>query len=230
VRHPLGLSVVWLAVCSLTSHVAPAVLDAMQRNRRQPWRAFPASLLARRRLYGSFLIHLGFVCFVVGVSGSSLGSRQRDVVMQPGDEIQWAGRSIRFHGLIERDQPDRFIVEADLEINSDQQSAYRLRPAQHLHRLQDQWTTEVAIHSTWSADFYTILHHGEEGGAVRITLIENPLIRCMWFGGWVIAFATTIRLWPSRRRVIEPDGVPPVQPTLHPKRRKRRPEFVHAQV
>lgn len=208
VRHLLGLAIVWLAMCSLASHVAPALIDAWHRNPRRPWRALPSSLMARRRLYGSFVIHLGFVCVVIGIAGSSLGSRSHDVVMRPGDQIRWAGRTIRFAGLIERQQPDKFIVEADLEITSDGRPSDQLRPAQHLHRLQNQWTTEVAILSSWSADFYTILHHGEGGQAVRMTFIENPLIRCMWFGGWIIVAGTGIRLWPSRRRVVEPGAVP----------------------
>ena len=41
--------------------------------------------------------------------------------------------------------------------------------------LQEQWTTEVDIHSSWSGDFYTILNNGEGGTAVSLTFIEMPL-------------------------------------------------------
>ena len=199
VRHPLALAVAWLAACCVATHVAPAILESCQRDHERPWRVLLGALLANGRLYASFLIHLGIVCIVVGVTGSSLGTQRHELVMQPGEVVSWAGRSIRFQRLIERELPDKFVVEAELEISSDAQQPFRLLPAQHLHRLQDEWTTEVAIHSTWGGDFYTILHNGEGREAVRLTLVDNPLMRCMWLGGWVIAAGTAIRLWPRRR-------------------------------
>ncbi len=201
VRHPLALAVAWLAACSVATHVASPVLDAWQPNADRPWRGLRSVLLGNRRLYASFVIHLGFGCIVVGVTGSSLGSRRHELVMKPGEVVAWAGRSIRFQRLIERELPDKFIVEAELEIARDSEKPFRLLPAQHLHRLQDQWTTEVAIRSTWGGDFYTILHNGQGADEVRLTLVENPLMRWMWFGGWVIVAGAGIRLWPSRRRV-----------------------------
>ncbi len=216
VRHPLALAVAWLAACSVATHVAPVILESLQRNAQRPWRGLLGTLLASRRLYASFLIHLGMVCIVVGVTGSSLGSQRHELVMQPGEIVTWSGRSIRFQRLIERDLQDKFVVEAELEISRDGEPPFRLLPAQHLHRLQDQWTTEVAIHSTWGGDFYTILHNGEERGAVRLTLVDNPLMRCMWFGGWVIVAGTAIRLWPLRRTVIEHRA--PRHPTTGPSR------------
>jgi cytochrome c-type biogenesis protein CcmF len=222
VRHPLALAVAWLAACSVATHVASPVIESWQRNADRPWRGLPSTLVASRRLYASFMIHLGFACIVVGVTGSSLGSRRHELVMKQGEVVEWAGRSIRFQRLIQRQLPDKFIVEAELEISRDGAKPFRLLPAQHLHRLQDQWTTEVAIRSTWGGDFYTILHNGEGRDAVRLTLVENPLMRWMWFGGWVIAASAGIRLWPSRRRVAgRPQPPVPVQ-QRHSAGKKRR--------
>jgi cytochrome c-type biogenesis protein CcmF len=221
VRHPLALAVAGLAAYSVATFIAALVLEAWQRNSNRPLLGLFRSLVASRRLYASFVIHLGFVCIAVGVTGSSLGSRRHEVVMKPGEVVQWAGRSIRFQQLIERELPDKFIVEAELEIARDGKTPYRLLPAQHLHRLQDQWTTEVAIRSTWAGDFYTILHNGEGRDAVRLTLVENPLMRWMWFGGLVIVAGAGVRLWPLRRR---PDRGH--QPRMHlvqqPRRTRRR--------
>ena len=88
-----------------------------------------------------------------------------------------------------------------LEVSSPRTPAFRLLPAQHFHRLQNQWTTEVAIHSTWGGDFYTILHNGEGGDAVRLTFVENPMMRWLWFGGWVVGTGALIAVWPSSRRI-----------------------------
>ncbi len=222
VRHGLALSVAWLAAFAAATVVAALVIESRHRHPDRPWRGIPETLVASRRLYAGFLIHLGFVCIAVGVTGSSLGSRRYDLVMKPGEVVHWAGRAICFQQLIERELPDKFIVEADLQISPDGQRPFRLRPAQHWHRLQDQWTTEVAIRSTWGSDLYTILHNREGRDAVRLTLVENPLMRWMWLGGGVIAAGASIRLWPARRRVDRKPPPAPPPPRGKARRRHRR--------
>ncbi len=81
--------------------------------------------------------------------------------MQPGEVVYRFGRAIRFDRLIQRELPDKYVVEAELAVSQRGQRSFRLFPAQHLHRLQNQWTTEVAIQSTWSNDLYAILQSGE---------------------------------------------------------------------
>lgn len=206
VRHPLALAVAWLAAYSVSALVAALILESGQRNAKRAWRGLFSTLVAHRRLYASFMIHLGFVSIAVGVTGSSLGSQRQEFVIKRGEAVEWAGRTIRFQRLIERELPDKFIVAAELEITRDGEQPFYLRPAQHLHRLQNQWTTEVSIHSTWGGDLYTILHNGEDDNAIRLTVVENPLMRWMWLGGWVIVIGAGIRLWPARRRPDQPSS------------------------
>ena len=70
--------------------------------------------------------------------------------------------------------PDKAIAEAVLEVTQGQGKPVVVKPARHLHWLQNEWTTAVAIHSTWSGDFYTILNGSLGGGKVDLTLVENP--------------------------------------------------------
>ncbi|MCA9139404.1 MAG: cytochrome c biogenesis protein CcsA, partial [Planctomycetales bacterium] len=204
VRHPLGWVIGWLASFSIATHSACLALELWQRNDRQPWTALGTTLRLNRKLYAGFLIHIGFISIAVGLTGSSLGTRREELVMKQGQIVQWAGRTIQFRQLIERDLGDKYVVEAELIVSRGEADAYRLLPAQHLHRLQDQWTTEVDIHSTWRGDFYTILHYGEGDDEVRLTLVENPLMRWIWFGALVIVAATTLRLFPSRQFQNQP--------------------------
>ena len=198
IRHPLGLAVAGLAAFALAALIACLVHDAKRISPNRPWNAVFTTLIAKRRQYAGFLIHVGFACVIVGVAGSSLGTQQTEAVIAPGETIDWAGYSIRFVKLNQETKPDIFVSAAELEVASAGGSTFRLLPAQHLHRLQNQWTTEVDIHSDWSGDLYTILHSGEEGGAVRVTLVKNPLMRFLWLGGCITAFGSVLALWPQR--------------------------------
>jgi cytochrome c-type biogenesis protein CcmF len=177
--------------------VGALLLDAIRLRPEAPWVGFLVALVTRRRQYAGFLIHLGFVCIAVGITGSSLGSQGKDVVIEPGESIKWSGWNIQFVEFIQTEAPGKFVAEAKLLITDGERSV-TLYPAQHLHKLQNEWTTEVAIDSTWAGDLYTILHNGEPGNAVRLTLVYNPLIRFLWFGGFLMAGSAAVALWPAR--------------------------------
>lgn len=198
VRHPL-----WLVVCGLFAFAVAALLSALyldaRRFRAGVWFGLVRSLQIRRQQYAGFVIHMGFFCLALGVTASSLGSQRHEVIMHEGETLEWAGRRVRLAKIAQRQLPDKLVAEAILEVHQDSAHIATLAPAQHLHLLQDEWTTEVSIHSTWGGDFYAILHSGEGAGRVRLTFVDNPLMRCIWAGGWIMGFGSLAALWPTKR-------------------------------
>ena len=207
-RHPIALAVTLLATIAAAALVGAWLLEAQHEMAGWTWRWLARSLLDRRRQYSGFLIHVGFVCLAIGVTGSSLGTHRAELVLNEGETIEWRGRSVRYVELVQRSMPEKLVAEAVLEVVPRSGAAFRLRPARHLHMLANQWTTEVAIHSSWAGDFYTILNSGEGEGRVSLTLVENPLMRCILFGVAVMGLGAVAVLWPARRRAHV--VVPPV--------------------
>ena len=220
VRHPAALGVTFSAVLAAVALAGAWILDARQQQPVRPIAAALAALRDGRRRYAAFLIHMGLVGVAVGVTGSSLGTRQHEVVLTAGETIQWAGWSIHCDELIQRELPGKLVAEARLEVSRPGDTGFTLLPAQHLHLLQNQWTTEVAIESTWGGDFYAILHGGEGQHRASFTLLQNPMIRWMWLGGLVAGVGTVIGLWPAGRRRSRPSVVPPPKGAAHRKSRK----------
>ncbi len=223
VHNPIALAVAGLAAGAPIAWTAAWILDARRKEGDSLWFGLWRTIRENRRRYAGFLIHLGFVCLAVGVAGSSLGTRRHEVVMREGETIEWAGRSIHCARLVERELPDRLIAEAQLEISRHGRLIATVLPAEHLHLQSNQWTTEVAIHSTWMEDFYTIAHVGEGDGRVRLVFVCNPLMRWIWLGGWIFAVGALIGLWPARRRAerrsVRPSAVP--APHHRPASKKR---------
>ena len=71
-------------------------------------------------------------------------------------------------------------------------------PAQEYYFLQNQWRAKVAVHSTWSGDFYTILHSGEGRDRIQLTVVENPLMRWLWLSGGIVLAGAVFWFWPAR--------------------------------
>jgi len=197
VRHPIAVAVIGLAVLAAAAVTVVLLRDAKQASPVSGRASLLRAFTNNRRQYAGFLIHLGFVCLAVGVAGSALGTQKQEAVVHEGEIIQWAGRSIHFAHLTQRDLPDRLIVEAQLDVSQGGSASYALSPAQHLYRLQGEWRSHVAIHSTWGGDFYTILHGGEGPSRVSFTFAENPMMRWLWLSGWVAGAGALVGLWPT---------------------------------
>lgn len=218
-RHPVALAVTGLATLTVTATLGRWILDTRALAGRMTSPARVASgfrdglrwsphyatplvlvLVHRRRQYASYVIHLALVCMAIGITGSSLGSRRYDVELQAGDVLEWAGRRIEYVRLNQRETPEQLIAEVELRVSRLGGSPVTLFPARHLHLLQNEWTTEVDIHSTWTGDFYTILNAGLGEGRVDVTFVDNPLMGWLWCGGWLAGGATLVAAWPARRR------------------------------
>jgi len=200
VKHFVSITVIGIVVFAIIALVSSLCFDVLRRYPNNYWESLRRCMREKRNLYTGFLIHLGFFGLAIGITGSSLGARRHQVDIQQGQTVEWAGRSICLVEVIDRELPDKFIAEAVLDISDNGNEPFTLTPAQHLHRLQNEWTTEVAIKSDWDGDFYVILHGSSEEGQVSLTLVENPMMRWLWLGGVTMTLGAVISLWPKLRR------------------------------
>jgi cytochrome c-type biogenesis protein CcmF len=220
VKHLLTLTLSGIAVGAVTSLAGRLVLDLQRRRPERFGRRLATTLRAGRRTYAGFVCHLGFYCLAVGVAGSSLGSVRSEFDLAEGETVSWADRSIQFSGLTRDRLPDKLIVAAELKVVDSGGVTHTLRPAQHLYRIAnlDVWTTEAAIQPLWSGDFYTILHNGD-GSKAHFTFVFNPLMRCVWCGGWLIGLGALAGLWPERSaRIRSRESQPGWRPAFARKR------------
>jgi cytochrome c-type biogenesis protein CcmF len=199
-KNPIAIAVTALGTLVLSILIGCFLLDLRRRAGMTQWQSLLRTIQAGRRQYAGFLIHVGFLSVAIGVTGSSLGTSRHELLVDEGQSIEWAGVSIRYERLVQRELKDKLVAEAVLQITPASGGTVTLKPARHLHLLQNEWTSEVAIYSTWSGDLYTILNSGEGNGRVSLTLVHNPLMRFLWLGGCVMVVASVISLWPARAR------------------------------
>ncbi len=197
-QHWISLLVAGCAGVATATLLASLVLDGRRQHPDRLWQGMISALRTGRRHYAGYLAHMGFVALVIGITGSALGTRRQEVTMKEGESLSWAGRVIHYVHLDQFEQPDKLVVEAVLEISHPGQTSAVLRPGRHFHLLQNEWTTEVDTHSTWLGDFYTVLNAGLGNGEIALTLVDNPLMRWIWFGGFLMGLGALLALWPTR--------------------------------
>jgi|GEM_PF-138389 len=199
-RHVVPSVVTGIVVFALAVLACSLFLDARRRNPENGRLGMLQCLRERRSQYAGFLVHLGFFSLAFGITGSALSARHQDVEIEQGQTVNWGPRSIRLVEMVDRQLPDKRVAEAVLEVSDQHGDTFTVTPSQHLHLLQNLWTTEVAIHSDWRSDFYAILHGSAGEDRVRMTLIDNPRMRWLWLGGSVMLLGSVISLWPKLRR------------------------------
>ena len=206
VKHPVIIAVTAFAALAVLATATGIALDMRRRASRGIVGGTWLALRSNRRQYAGYVVHLSFACVAVGIAGSSLATQRYDVDMNEGQVIEWAGRRIEAVRLVQREDRDMLIAELELRVSRGDSRSVVIKPARHYYILQDQWTTEVATHSTWTGDLYTILHAGLGDGRVAITLIDNPMMRWIWVGGWLAAVGAAIAVWPARRKRLRQGG------------------------
>ncbi|MCU0961355.1 MAG: cytochrome c biogenesis protein CcsA [Pirellulaceae bacterium] len=195
-RNSVVLTVLGCAAFAASALGAAVWLDARRHGAPLP-AAFAAVVRLRRPQYAGYVMHLGFASLAVGIAGSSLGTVRDVVTIRAGESLTWSGYTVQLAAIRSYDAGERLIGDIQLDIARNGRQVATLYPAQHFHRRQNEWTTEVAVHSTWLRDVYTILHGVTDGQRAELTLVINPLVRWIWVGGWIFLLAAGVRLWPA---------------------------------
>lgn len=200
INHPIHICLVAMATLAVSALAASVVLDAARSGQTGLFARLVSVLRVQRTQYAGYIMHLGFICLAIGIAGSSLGTRQRDVTIRVGDSVRWAGYDLRLDDVRQRGDATKAIDEVELTVLRRGRPVGSLVPAQHFHALSNEWTSEVSIYSAWSGDVYVILRNSENRAKVRLTLIANPMMRWMWGSAWFVIAGVVLRAAPISRQ------------------------------
>jgi cytochrome c-type biogenesis protein CcmF len=179
-----------------------AVRQLVLATRRQGWRGFVG------RANGGMVVHLGVVVIAVAFAASQAYVRQSEFSMEHGQRVSFAGHEFEFVGIIERDEPNRTVVQALVRVDG----AGPYAPALNRFRFGSQTIGTPSVYSTPKADVMLTLKALPEGpdAPVELRVIVQPLIVWLWIGGGLMAVGTVLSAFPGRRR----DPTAPVSEAL----------------
>jgi len=162
-----------------------------------------ASLLRRnQRRYGGFVVHLGVVLIVLGITGSMNWSQEKNATLAPGESVGVGRFTVRFEGLTVKEQPTHARVEAAFRVFNDRHDLGVLSPALKYFPAQQSPIGRAVLRMGWSEDLYLILSGFSEVRASQATVkvLLRPLVMWIWVGGGVIVLGALLALWPFGRR------------------------------
>ena len=213
----LGIREMWpLLAVALSIFVAlTIVLDtgrAVRARRGIAGEGMLAALwgLLRRnpRRYGGFVVHLGVVLLVLGITGSMNFSQEKEATLAQGESMGLGRFTVRFEGLRASERPSHSRVEAAFRVFNDRHDLGLLSPALKFFPGRDSPIGRAVLRMGWKEDLYVILSGFSEikAGQATVKVLVRPLVVWIWVGGAVIIAGVFLALFPLRLRAAEASG------------------------
>jgi len=164
--------------------------------------ALQSLLLRNQRRYGGFVVHLGVVLVVLGITGSMNWSQEKTATLSPGESVGLGRFTVRFEGLQVKERPTHARVEAAFRVFNDEHDMGMLSPALKFFPTQQSPIGRAVLRMGWREDLYLILSGISDVRANQATVkvLVRPLVIWIWVGGLVMVLGTILALWPLRGR------------------------------
>jgi cytochrome c-type biogenesis protein CcmF len=223
IRDPYGVVVFAFVGYAATANFREFLIGARARRTAQG-ESWPAAFLhlieGNRRRYGGYIAHFGVFFVALGVAMSSTLRTEREATLQRGMTMEIAGRTLRLKDIWGREEPQRQVVGATLEIMDGNRVRGTLEPRMNFYRTQQEPVPTPDVRSGVLGDLYlNLMAFRPDGSTATIRAIYQPLVPWIWFGGGVVVFGAIVGGWPTarRRRAPTPAPVPvPVPPAREP--------------
>ncbi len=177
-----------LAVCFAAWVILTTLVDVKEKLRNASTISHGLRRLSRA-YYGMVFAHIGFAVCVLGVCLTTQYSAERDLRMEPGDQMELAGYSFQFQGTQPVIGPNYSGEEGTISVFEDGSIIATLHPQKRRYNAQrGQTMTEAAIDNGFFRDLYVALGEplGESAWAVRVHY--KPFVRWIWLGALLMAF------------------------------------------
>ncbi|MEQ8195704.1 MAG: heme lyase CcmF/NrfE family subunit [Rhodospirillales bacterium] len=158
-----------------------------------------------RAALGMTLAHAGLAITIAGITGAGVWKVESIQTMKPGDTVTVAGYAYTFKGVTEAPGPNYRAVRAAFDVSRNGSPVAMLYPEKRVYPVQNQPTTEAAIHSTLWGDLYAVIGDPSgDGGGYVTRLYFNPLVGWMWAGVMIMVLGGMVSLTDRRYRIGAP--------------------------
>ena len=158
-------------------------------------------LLARnRRRYGGYIVHLGILLMLVGITASSMFITQGQATLRAGERFRIGRYELEFSKVEFSELPGIEVTGAVVRVFVGTRLLATLVPQQYFYRSQQQAMHHVAIRSSPREDLYVILSEWADDGRVTLRALLHPLVSWLWAGGAVLVIGAVFAAIPERRR------------------------------
>ena len=179
---------------------------ASVRSRRgeNPALAFVRLVSRNKRRYGGYIVHIGVVIIVLGITSSSVFVTEKQATLTKGQSVELGGYALTYRGLEQYTTDAKNATVAKLDGFKNGKPIGDISPEKNVYKYEGNreinQETEVALRSTFTDDLYVILMSYGEDGTATIRVMVNPMVSWIWSGGVVLLIGAIVTMWPGGRK------------------------------
>ena len=180
---------------ALVGNIEQFVLATSARRRASggsPAGALWGVMNANPRRYGGYIAHIGIIVIAFGIAASTEFRTEIDARLRPGETTTIKGYTVRFDSLYAREEAHRVLVIAGVTVLDGERVAGTLAPRLNYYETQADPVASPGVRSRFSDDLYLVLTKYDvptspTGERAYLTLIVQPWVSWIWFGGLLVA-------------------------------------------
>ena len=181
------------ATLFLASWIAVGTLQVSRKRNVGYW-----SFL-RRRLSVTFA-HLGMAILVLGVGVVSSYSLEKEVILAPGNSLDFGDQTVRFQSVQDSLGPNYISKSAEIYFD-DGETLSQLITEKRTYSPSGQLTTEAGIKSDLFKDLYISMGDNLDTNIWSFKIQIKPFIRWIWLGALMIAIGSFLAGSKQIRRI-----------------------------
>ncbi len=168
-----------------------------------PFTSLIGLILAKRRKYGGYVVHLGIAIMFVGFAGKAYGRMTDRTIEKPAQGVastfKFGDYTFEYADLFHTSDENKDAVTAQVNVKLGNENVATVYPAKwDYHKGDGQMTSEVAIKVRFTEDVYVVLTGFDlESRLANFRVYLNPLILWVWVGFLVLALGTLVCLIPQ---------------------------------
>jgi cytochrome c-type biogenesis protein CcmF len=161
---------------------------AAAKQERPLGRALPRVMRSDPGYWGGQISHIGVALLAMGIAISANLGVDTQLTLEPGQTASFAGHEITYLEDFSRQEPNRDVFGARVEVARDGRVLAVLEPRLNEYARSSQPVATPAVDTSLRGDFYLSLT-GIGGGRISLDVFWFPFIWLIWLGGLVAAAA-----------------------------------------
>ncbi|MCG8423097.1 MAG: heme lyase CcmF/NrfE family subunit [Proteobacteria bacterium] len=202
IRLPIALvnfGLVAFVFACITQEFYKGVKVRMRQSSSGAMTSLIGLVLAKRRKYGGYVVHLAVAVMFVGFAGKAFESMEDFTVQTTGETFQLRDYTFEYNELHIETSDHKTAITAEVSLYANGEKLDTLFPAKWKFQKSDQPTTEVSMHHLMAEDVYLILTgYRTDDKLANFRVYINPLINWVWMGFGLLIVGTAICLLPQR--------------------------------
>mgnify|MGYP005852829633 CR=1 FL=1 len=180
-------------------------IAARRRRGEGTLQAFATLLRRNQRRYGGYVVHLGVVFILLGISGAAFNEHRLEN-LKPGESIAMNGYRLEYRTAKPLPKQHYGGAVARIALYHGDEPLATMVPERRMYWLEQQPASIPSIRSTLREDLYVILTALEPDGSATLKIHRNPLVNFIWIGGWTFLLGAVLVLWPHPERRVAHEG------------------------